>query len=267
MRFILTRGKAALIGVVLTAGALAPALLTAQNFREEAIQTVLVSPQAVTIAAPLRARIAALELFNGDAFQKDQSLVRFDCAIEEAQLGQARAKLEAAQAGLEAREKLGELDSISELDLKLGRAEKASAQASVDEFAARVAQCDIKAPYAGKVTERMAAPFEFAEQGQPILRIAAAERLQAQILIPSLWLQWLKTGADLTLRITETNKSYPAKIIRIGGDIDPVSQSIPVTAELSADNAELLPGMSGSAIFKVMGETPAPAKTESPKTP
>ncbi|HRQ61799.1 MAG TPA: HlyD family efflux transporter periplasmic adaptor subunit [Alphaproteobacteria bacterium] len=106
----------------------------------------------------------------------------------------------------------------------------------------------------------MANPFEFAEAAQPLMRIAANERLQAQILIPSLWLQWLKTGTELTLRITETGKTYPAKIIRIGGDIDPVSQSIPITAELTADNPELLPGMSGSAIFKVMGATPEPAQ-------
>lgn len=255
--------KHILIGLALACGTalLAPAL-TAQSFKEEAIQTVLISPQAVTIASPVRARIAALTLFNGDAFTAGQSLIKFDCAIEEAQLAQAKAKLDAAQATMAAREKLGELDSISELDLKLGRAEKLSAEASLKEFEARIAQCDIKAPYAGRVTERMASPFEFAEAGQPLMRIAANERLQAQILIPSLWLQWLKTNTELSLRIAETGKAYPAKIIRIGGDIDPVSQSIPITAELAADHPELLPGMSGQAIFKVMGATP-----ETPKTP
>ncbi|HRQ61800.1 MAG TPA: hypothetical protein PLO23_09875 [Alphaproteobacteria bacterium] len=120
-----------LIGLALACGTalLAPAL-TAQSFKEEAIQTVLISPQAVTIASPVRARIAALTLFNGDAFSAGQSLIKFDCAIEEAQLAQAKAKFQAAEATLAAREKLGELDSISELDLKLGRAEKLSAAAS-----------------------------------------------------------------------------------------------------------------------------------------
>lgn len=240
-----------------TALFLAPAL-TAQSFREESIQTVLAAPQTATISSPIRARIAELALHNGDTFEAGQTLIRFDCTIEDAQLGQARAKLEAATATLEAREKLGELESISDLDLKLGRAEKAGAQASADEYAARIAQCDIKAPFKGRVTDRLANPHEFAENAQPLLRIASLERLQAQILIPSAWLDWLKTGTDLTLRITETGDSYPAKIVRIGGEIDPVSQSIPVVAELADDHPDLLPGMSGTAVFKVESPDPAP---------
>lgn len=247
---------------------LAPAL-TAQSFREESIQTVLAAPQTATISSSIRARITALDVHNGDSFEAGQPLIRFDCTIEEAQLAQAQAKLAAASATLEAREKLGELDSISELDLKLGRAEKAIAQGNADEAAARIAQCEIKAPFRGRVTERLANPFEFAENAQPLLRLASVERLQAQILIPSAWLEWLKVGTGLTLRIGETGGAYPAKIVRIGGEIDPVSQSIPVVAELESDQPDLLPGMSGTAVFKVLQAEPAlpPAPTIDTKKP
>lgn len=245
--------------VFLACGLLLAPALTAQNFREESIQTILTSPQSAMIASPVRARIAEIPFQNGDTFKAGQTLIKFDCAIEQGQLAQARAKLEAAQATLAAREKLGALESISDLDLKLGRAEKNSAQGSVAEFTARVAQCDIKAPYDGRVTERAASPHEFAENGQPLLRIASQERLQAEILIPSAWLAWAAKGTELTLRIAETAKSYPARLVRIGGAIDPVSQSIPVVAELDADQPDLLPGMSGTAVFKVMNKEDAPS--------
>lgn len=251
---------------VLAAAALLAPAITAQSFKEETIQTVLASPQNATISSPIRAKIAQLDLYNGDTFEAGQNLIRFDCSIEESQLGQARAKLEAAQATLEAREKLNELESISELDIKLGRAEKLSAEASVAEFTARVGQCDFKAPFKGRITERLANPHEFAESSQPLIRIASLERLQAQILVPSLWLSWLDVGSELTLKIMETNGSYPARIIRVGGEIDPVSQSIPVVAQMEQDHDELLPGMSGAAVFKVLDKDDVtPPKAEQPK--
>ena len=50
-------------------------------------------------------------------------------------------------------------------------------------------------------------------------------------------------------RDTGKPKRYNAKIIRIGGAVDPVSQSIQLTAEMDDSNDELLPGMSGIATF------------------
>jgi hypothetical protein len=51
------------------------------------------------------------------------------------------------------------------------------------------------------------------------------------------------------LHVDETGSSYPAKITRIGGRVDPVSQSIKVVGEITADAPELTAGMSGRAII------------------
>ena len=51
------------------------------------------------------------------------------------------------------------------------------------------------------------------------------------------------------MRIEETEKSYPAKVTRLGGRVDPVSQSIRVIGEITGKAPELMAGMSGRVNF------------------
>lgn len=49
------------------------------------------------------------------------------------------------------------------------------------------------------------------------------------------------------MHIEETDKTYAAKITRLGGRVDPVSQTIKVFGEISGAAPELMAGMSGRA--------------------
>jgi len=69
--------------------------------------------------------------------------------------------------------------------------------------------------------------------------------LELEFLVPSTWLSWLRVGGALRVHIDETRKSYPARFIRMGARVDPVSQSIKVVAEINGKPAELMAGMSG----------------------
>jgi hypothetical protein len=59
----------------------------------------------------------------------------------------------------------------------------------------------------------------------------------------------LNIGTELEIFINETDRTYGAKIVAIHGEVDPVSQSIQVVAEMEDYHEELLPGMSGRATF------------------
>jgi membrane fusion protein, multidrug efflux system len=56
----------------------------------------------------------------------------------------------------------------------------------------------------------------------------------------------LKTGKAFKVTLDETAKTYQAQIIRIGGRVDPVSQTIKVYGRIADNSVELLPGMSGA---------------------
>ncbi len=231
------------------------------------IQTVLIAEQEAMIASPVSGRISKLPFHDGDLFKKGDILAAFDCKIEKAQLRKMQAQLEIATTNLKAQQKLQELNANSKVDFLISRATERRARAEVGEYNSRLNLCTIKAPFAGRVTGQNANSFETTEAGTPLLKISSLENLQAQILVPSSWLSNIKIGSVLNIKIHENNKTYTAHIIRIGGAVDAVSQSIMMVAKLDEKQKELLPGMSGTAIFKIQNknlQNPAPSLKVAP---
>ena len=56
-------------------------------------------------------------------------------------------------------------------------------------------------------------------------------------------------NVDLPTRVDETGKTYRAHVALLGGKVDPVSESIKVTANLDGDVRDLVPGMSGRVLI------------------
>ena len=55
------------------------------------------------------------------------------------------------------------------------------------------------------------------------------------------------------MHIDETQKAYPARLVRLSGKVDAVTQSIKAYARFEAPDADLLPGMSGEALLTAPG--------------
>lgn len=222
----------------------------AQDVSIDTIQTILVAQQQATIASPVSGLIVKLPYYEGDVFKQGDILAAYDCAIQKARHEQAQARYEAASGLLEARKKLNELNTVSKLEMLKAQAESKQAKAEVEEYAVQIDRCTITAPFDGRITEKRANPYETTEAGQPLLSIASLDKLHAKLLVPSKWLSWIKVGAPLEVQVQENGQRYGAHIIRIGGAVDPVSQSIQLIAELDEQREELLPGMSGTAHFE-----------------
>ncbi|HMB48635.1 MAG TPA: HlyD family efflux transporter periplasmic adaptor subunit, partial [Afifellaceae bacterium] len=75
--------------------------------------------------------------------------------------------------------------------------------------------------------------------------------LEIELLIPSRWLLWLEPDLRFEFSVDETGLKYAATVTRLGGAVDPVSQTIRVFGALEDRPPELLSGMSGTAIFEV----------------
>ena len=82
-----------------------------------------------------------------------------------------------------------------------------------------------------------------------LVRAMATSGARVQLAIapagPSKWLAWLKPGYPFQVAIDEVGKSFPARVQRIGARVDPVSQSVKLTATIDGKFPELIAGMSG----------------------
>lgn len=213
------------------------------------IRIQLVARDQVDISSEISAKIASMPFRDGDAFRAGQMLVSLDCSLYAAQLHKAQAEADAAAQLKRVDDRLSQLHSIGEIDVQQAEGRAKASAAEVAYMQATVRKCGIAAPFDGRVVKRSASAQQFAEPGKPLLTIVDTGHLELKMIVPSKWLAWLKPGHPLTVTVDEVGKSYPATVARIGARVDPVTQTVDVTAALSSHAPELLPGMSGWARF------------------
>jgi membrane fusion protein, multidrug efflux system len=214
-------------------------------------EAVLVPRQVTVISSAQDGRIADIPVGHGDLFKKGDLLIAYDCTDIEAEAEIARIQKDLTRKKAEGTDKLFKLDIISDLDRLGAQVEDRQAAAKSRAYAARMEDCQIRARFDGRVTNRLANPGEYTRTDRVLLEVASNEPLRAEFLIPSKWLRWVNIGAPISITIGETEKTYPARITAIHGEVDPVSQSIQMIATLDAYDDPLLPGMSGQAAISV----------------
>ncbi len=205
--------------------------------------------KSVQLSSELAAKISKLTYEEGERFKKGQLLISFNCAEQQAQLKKAKAVKKGAEKNYNVYKRLEKLNSASILDLALAEAELLKANADITLSSAVLTKCAIHAPFSGRIAEQHAEQHQYLKAGEPILDIINDKNLEVTLLVPSNWLVWLKEGQGFKVFLEETQHEYPAKITRIGAQIDAVSQSIKITGKIVGNFKELLAGMSGKATF------------------
>ncbi len=199
-----------------------------------------------TVAAEIGAKINRINVVEGGRFMSGQTLVSFDCSLQQAQLQKAKAALAAADRTFSANKRLAELNSIGKVELEVSEAEANKARAEVSLMNISLGKCHIAAPFNGRVAEQRVREQQYVQPGQPLLEILDDSVLELEFIVPSRWLVWLKPGQGFQVAIDETGKVYPAKVQRIGARVDPVSQSVKLSAVIDGKFNDLIAGMSGT---------------------
>lgn len=209
------------------------------------IRAQLTPRRYTTLSAEIGAKVSRIGVVEGEHFKAGQSLVSFDCSVQQAQLNKARAALQSSEKTWSANRRLAELNSVGKVELDVSEAEVAKAKAELASNSAILAKCSVAAPFGGRVAEQKVREQQYVQPGQPLLEILDDSVLELEFIVPSKWLLWLKPGYAFRVAIDETGKTYPAKVQRIGARIDPASQSIKLSAAIDGKFNELIAGMSG----------------------
>lgn len=210
----------------------------------------LVAVRYVVLTSELSASISRLNVREGERFRQGDLLISYDCSLNRARLARAEQAELAAQKKVEVAQELDELKSISRADVEQARSALAVAGAETNLERVMMRRCSVSAPFAGRVGETYVRPSEHVAEGKELLSIYDDSAFEVQTIVPSRWLAWLKPGMPMRLIVDETGQTHVARVVRIAGSIDPVSQSVRVIGRLEnrggQNGAVLLHGMSGS---------------------
>lgn len=230
---------------------LALAALPALAQSEPPIRGVVRAIRDASVATDLNARILTLPFREGASFNAGDTLVTFDCDRTEAESRAAEAETAINRIAFDNAQLLDRRHAIGRVEVQAAKARWEKAQASADALRVRVRDCRIVAPFTGRVAEMRAREHEMPVAGQPLLRIVDTTALEIDLIVPSAWLAWLRIAAPLQVKVDETGKTYAAKVIRTAAAVDPVSQTIRITAAFApGDISAVLPGMSLDAAFE-----------------
>lgn len=210
---------------------------------------VLVAGQSADIAAGMTGRLKSAPYKSGQYVKSNSTLAEFDCDRQKAELLSRRAAHATQSLKFENQSELLEMGAAGSLDVSIAKSERDQIAAEVSALEIAMKDCRVLAPFSGYVTMRHVDAYESAQAGQPLYSINRAGSTEITLIAPSDWAAWVKPGAAFTFKVDETGESVPAKVQRLSAIVDPVSQTIEITAKLNGKHKGR-PGMSGIAQFQ-----------------
>ena len=215
----------------------------------EPVRGVVKSLQEAVLSVDLNARVLETPVRTGDAFLKDDVLIKFDCKIQKAEANAAKATYSASKSAHKSNIELNQYGAIGEFEVGVSEAEMQRALAVSEAASARTRDCVINAPFDGRVADLSINAHETPGPNQPLLKIISSEEYEIKLIVPSSWLSWLNKGSEFGFVVDETGERHDALVWQVGAEVDAVSRTIPVVARFKLRPVPVLPGMSGTAYF------------------
>jgi RND family efflux transporter MFP subunit len=231
----------------------APSPQSAERHRNMPVRGLVRPLNQATVATELSARVAVVGFREGERFSKGDLLIGFDCERQQAEHAAASAQHREMQIALESASYLDKRGAVGRFDVEVSRARLDKAAAEVAALAARLKLCEIRAPFDGRVAERLIHAHEMPVSGKPLLVIVDEAAFEIELIVPSLWLRSLTVRTPFRFSVDELGETFPAIVIRIGAAVDPVSQTAKVIGVFNEKPGKVLPGMSGGALFERNG--------------
>lgn len=238
-----------LLAAVAAAAVPLPVHAQGQGIEAPVVRGIVRAVGRAQISTEIQAPVVELSVREGESFAAGQVLVRFDCARLMAEWDAAKATEKEMQLGYESADYLKRKGAAGSLDVGIAKARLDKAEAEVRAFSARAKYCSIVAPFDGRVTELGVERYETPPAGRPIIGIVDESSFEIDLIVPSAFLRWVQPGQKLHFAVDETGSKYDAAVLRVGALVDPVSQTIKVTAGMTPGDSRVVSGMSGVAVF------------------
>ncbi len=221
-----------------------------------------------TLSAQTSGRVKELPFDVQDYVPAGAVVVRFtddeqQAHLRSAQAGLAAAQAQAVQAGNDfnrARELYArKLVAKAELDAATSRhdasqAQVKAAQSALDAAREQLAYTEIRAPYAGIVTQRHVQLGEAVHPGQPLISGLSLATLRVQVAVPQSAIEAIRRHQQAWVVLNDPARTrVPASHITFFPYADPQTHTFKLRLELPQQDTGLYPGMAVKTSF-VTGE-------------
>ncbi len=203
---------------------------------------VVVPEPNASLSFPLTGTVKTVDVKVGDKVTRGQKLVTLDTTLLDAQVKEAQASLDAAQANVRYLKRIG----TDQEHIDAANANVAQAQAALDSANATVAQATLTAPFDGTIASVDTSPAETAVPGQEVIVIGDLSNFQVQTTdLSERDAPFVQIGQKATVTVTALNQQFPGKVLDISRIASTVGGDVvyKVTIQLDSQPKGLLWGM------------------------
>jgi RND family efflux transporter MFP subunit len=211
--------------------------------------------QQVDLKARVAGYIQKIAVDKGDVVTAGQTLIEIEVPELQADLIKHRAEVKAAEIEVkrlhEARAKSPDL--ILPQDVDDAEAKLAIAQAGMERTNALIDLAQIKAPFAGVITDRRVDLGAFAAAGAgTLLQLTDVSTLRFQVPVIEIETSFLKPGLQVEAKVDALNGAVvKGKLSRLSGQLESATRTMLIEADFNNDEGKLRPGMYASARIAV----------------
>jgi RND family efflux transporter MFP subunit len=183
------------------------------------------------LASRFSAVVESVAVEEGDAVAAGQVLVRLDGRDLRARLEGAEAALKAARAQRQRVRALFERDAATQQELDAAEASDSAALAERDAAKAQLDYIEIRAPFAGRVSDKRIRAGDLAVPGQPLLVVQGGGALRVAASVSREQADRLKFG-DVVQAVLEEGERVEARVSVLSVAGDPASRRFLIKADL-----------------------------------
>lgn len=199
--------------------------------------------------------VTAIHFESGQKVEKGARLVALDAANERGEYGRLKAQAELAELNRVRREKLFKLEAISKSDYDAAVAEANAAKAAVEGQAGRLAQKDIRAPFAGELGIRRVNVGQYLAPGTAIVTLQTLDPIYVDFALPEQYIASVQPGYKVSVKVEAYPETrFEGEILAVEPRIDEATRNFQLRAQLPNSEMKLRPGQFGRVHLELPGK-------------
>jgi membrane fusion protein, multidrug efflux system len=204
----------------------------------------LVAENSVRVLAESEGRIAQLLVDEGSTVRKGQTLailVRDDAEIA---LSKAKVRLDNARVTYRRAKEMSENGLMAAVDYDKAFLDRRVAEQEVAEAQWRLEKTVIKAPFGGRITERLVSAGQHVRSGEALFGVADFDRLVAYIFLPERDALELTGGREVRLKLRANESiAFAGRIRQLSPVVDTATGTVRLTIDaINTPEAARRPG-------------------------
>lgn len=192
--------------------------------------------ESAYISAETGGRIIYLNIEEGDYVRRGQIVGKIDNETLENSIAEVETALDLATETYERQKKLWDQEIGSEIQYLQAKNNKERLEKNLATLQTQLKKANITSPLSGFVEMKMQKAGEMAAPGNPIALIINTGSVKVVVDAPDKMIKSIKTGDKVSVTFPAFNKTFDAKVSKIGKTINPSNRTFEV--EIAVDNKE-----------------------------